>query len=61
MKLVDNKTLKEICKMGQGNDCCRYIICGADGIECGKGTEFQLAIDANVSKMTAKGDNCKGL
>lgn len=61
MQLSD-KMLKETCKLGQGNDCCRYIIADPEkGIVCAKKTPLKETIDANVHHMTAKADNCEGV
>ena len=57
---MDDKILKDICKMGQGADCCRYITVGPDGFECAKGTTLQATLDQRVGIMVAKGDNCDG-
>ena len=53
---------KDICKIGQGEVCCRYLICGANGFECAKGTDTGRFLDSRVTKgtITAKGDNCEG-
>jgi len=60
--LIPDETLTEVCKMGQGEECCRYIIVDPDeGIVCGKGTPLQPTLDANVKTMIAQGDNCEGL
>ena len=58
---IPNKTLQDICKIGQGADCCRYVLCGPSGFECCKLTKSKESIDNNIDTMTAKGDNCKGL
>ena len=60
-KNISNETLKNVCKIGQGANCCRYILCGQNGFECGKLTKLKESIDKRVNIMTAKGDNCKGL
>jgi hypothetical protein len=53
--------LTDVCKIGRGDDCCRYISAGRDGIKCGKDDPGLKAIfDRQVEKMTAKGDNCDG-
>ena len=54
--------LNQVCKIGQGNECCRYIIAGSQGIGCAKHTELNKVIDAkvNAGEMTAQGDNCAG-
>lgn len=56
-----NIHIKEICKIGQGNECCRYLIIG-NGFECAKGTDLQQHLDLRVKTLsiTARGDNCNG-
>lgn len=49
-----------VCKMGQGEKCCRYLMFGYQ-FSCAKHTELKPVIDARVMKMTAQGDNCPGL
>ena len=51
--------LKSICKIGQGKECCRYILIGKDGFECAKNTSLQKNLDDRVEQMNAQGDNCK--
>lgn len=58
---INDETLKNICKLGQKEKCCRYILCTPNGFECGKNTSLKSTIDENVNNMTAKGDNCNGL
>lgn len=58
---IPSETLKNVCKIGQGKDCCRYILFTSSGFECGKSTSLKETIDEGVDKMIAKGDNCKGL
>ena len=35
MKLTD-KQARHICKVGQGKDCCAFLMMGPRGWECGK-------------------------
>lgn len=59
---VDDQRLAQICKMGQGEDCCRYLLVHPDdGIICAKLTDWAPIIDARVYQMNAKSDNCAGL
>lgn len=51
----------DVCKMGQGVDCCRYLICGGNGFECTKTTSLKDIIDTRVNQMNAKSDNCGGV
>lgn len=51
-----------VCKMGQGEECCRYLVM-APGFSCAKKTSLAGTIDTRVflEQMTARGDNCEGL
>lgn len=51
------------CKIGQGNDTCRYLFFGPDGFGCGKHTELRQIVDRRVmlETMVARGDNCPGI
>lgn len=53
--------VKDTCKIGQGHDCCRYLVCGADGFECQKLGALKGVIDSRVQYMTAQADNCEGV
>lgn len=60
---IDKTTLKDVCKIGEGADCCRYITCGSNGFECAKHTALKGELDARVASglFTAISDNCEGL
>jgi hypothetical protein len=52
-----------VCKIGQGNDCCRYLAMGSGGFECLKmHLIIRLDLDKRVENQTivARGDNCEG-
>lgn len=57
-----NKHIKEVCKIGQGKECCRYLVMGARGFECVKYSEMATVLDLRVETDTivAQGDNCEG-
>lgn len=63
MELKDNKKHWEtVCKIGQGADCCKYLVMGK-GFECMKeDPENKKVIDDNwaVTPHVAQGDNCEG-
>jgi len=61
--IIPNNMLNEVCKMGQGKDCCRYMFVDGDGIQCGKFTFIKEIVDKKVdaNAMLAQGDNCDGL
>jgi len=61
MLKISEKHLKEVCKIGQGAECCRYIVLG-DALECSKGTAVGGLLDRRARKgeTTAQGDNCDG-
>lgn len=62
MEEIDKSHLNRVCRMGEGKNCCRYIIAHPDyGIVCAKdGSTLQQMLDARVASMTAQGDNCPG-
>ena len=57
-----NAHVKNVCKIGQGHDCCRYMVISASGFECVKNTDLKAYLDARVlmETMVARGDNCLG-
>lgn len=55
--------LYDVCKIGQGRDCCRYIIGDGKGLHCAKlAVSLKEEIDRRVlfNAMTARADNCAG-
>lgn len=61
--LLDSQQhIENICKIGQGEECCRYLLCGPNGFECAKHSKLKNIIDqrANSNLMAAKGNNCEG-
>ncbi len=57
--ITNDKYVMDVCKMGQGGNCCRYLAMGK-GWECLKESSAKSTIDARVKNMTAQSDNCKG-
>lgn len=59
---MDDKFVEETCKPGTV-DCCRYLLMGGGGWECGKFTDFKDLLDVRVANNTirATGDNCPGV
>jgi hypothetical protein len=57
-----NEHIKNVCKIGQRKDCCRYLAVGPDGFECLKHSDLKDHLDQRVANntMTAQGDNCDG-
>ena len=57
-----NEQVKNVCKAGQGNACCRYLVIGIHGFECVKQTDMREYLDARVAMetMVARADNCPG-
>jgi hypothetical protein len=55
--------VKNVCQLGKGNSCCRYLVIGPKGLECVKNIiEMKEHLDdrVNAEKMVARGDNCDG-
>jgi hypothetical protein len=52
----------DICKVGKGHACCRYLTMASDGWSCEKHTSLRETIDRRVlsRQMVARGDNCDG-
>lgn len=54
--------IKNICKIGQGNDCCRYLTMSPSGWNCEKHSGLKKILDSRATNktMVAQGDNCEG-
>lgn len=62
MGLIPKDHLNNICKIGQYEQCCRYITAGPEGICCEKlNNKMKHILDMRVHNMVAKGDNCQGV
>ncbi len=63
MNKIDDKDITEVCKLGQGEECCAYLILGSSGAKCAKGTMLAYNIELRLANgtMNAKGDNCEGM
>jgi len=57
-----NEVVKDVCKIGQGHMCCRYLVMGTRGFECVKHSAMATLLDNRVETetITARGDNCDG-
>lgn len=50
----------DVCKIGQKAACCKYLVMGHLGFECGKLIpEIKKELDRQKD-MVAKSDNCEG-
>lgn len=60
--MIPDSYIDATCKLGQGEECCAFLVAGMQGLECAKDTEFEDIIRARVAsgQFTAKGDNCPG-
>jgi hypothetical protein len=60
--IKDPEHVKNVCKIGQGPECCRYLLIDGNGPLCGKRTAVALEIDQRVLAGTysSVGDNCEG-
>lgn len=76
MKVLKKDYVDNTCKIGQGHNCCRYLLMGTGGFECGKLSDEPVRsmagdsalshkelMDKRVEKKTcvASGDNCDGI
>lgn len=57
-----NKNIRDVCKIGQGSLCCRYLTVGVNGFECEKKGALKSLLDhrVQINAIVAKGDNCDG-
>lgn len=64
MTLEENKDYqKNICQIGNGHQCCKYLVLGSKGFECMRDDPAnKKVIDSAwlITKHVAQGDNCKG-
>lgn len=60
--ILTSDHIKNVCKIGQGELTCSYLLMGADGYRCCKGTEIENIILQRLAAgtMKSKGDNCEG-
>jgi len=59
----DYDHIKNVCKLGKGVKCCKYLVGGAKGLECMRIDEAnKKVIDDNWNQVEhiAQGDNCRG-
>lgn len=64
MPLIPKPMLKAVCKIGQGADCCRYIVADGNGLACAKHVPElveQITVRVNAGAFIARSDNCEGL
>ena len=60
--MVSNQ-IKNVCKIGQGEKCCKYLVMGKNW-ECMKASkENKNVIDSNwaTTPHVSQGDNCEGI
>lgn len=56
--------VQNVCKIGQGSLCCKYLVVGGAGFECMKASPGNKAVIDKAwakSEQVAQGDNCAGV
>lgn len=58
----DDAYAKQVCKLGQGHETCRYLTMTGGGYSCEKNGRMHDLLDyrAKTGRMGARGDNCEG-
>lgn len=58
----DTEYAKTVCKIGMGEECCRYLTMASTGWSCEKHSDLKNYIDFRVrtNQMVSHGDNCEG-
>ena len=59
---IEFDKVTSICGLGKGEETCAFLVCGAGGFECAKGSVHETIIRNRLLMdfMKAKGDNCQG-
>ena|SRR5215471_9808507 len=59
-EIIPDKYVNEVCRVGAGAKCCRYLAIAEGGWHCAKHTVLQQTIDDRVKagEFNARGDNC---
>ena len=59
----DEQYVKEVCRLGQGEETCRYLAFGSEEWSCCKDTSMGRHIDERVENddFGSRGDNCEGM
>jgi hypothetical protein len=61
---LQGQWLRDVCRIGQGPHCCRYIVCDAGGFDCARhmpDLAGQINARAEAQTMNARAINCPGL
>lgn len=60
---ISRDWLRDVCKIGKGASCCRYVAVGEQGFRCLKGTRLQSLLDKKAvdKEIVAQSNNCAGL
>lgn len=61
-KFPEHEHITNVCRIGQGAACCRYLTMSTQGWGCEKHTALKRTLDrrVEVGEMNARGDNCEG-
>lgn len=61
MEIMDDY-VRKVCKLGQGENACSFLMPYLDIFECAKGTVAERLINKRreEGRIKAKGDNCEG-
>ena len=55
---LENEEPKETCKLGQGESCCAFLVCGTNGFECWR---MNYPSNTTIFNRLEKGEmNAKG-
>lgn len=50
---TDMEHIRSVCKIGQGKNCCRYLVLDKKGFECAKESDtLKIMIDRTAHTMT---------
>lgn len=60
--VLDMDRVRELCRIGQADRCCIFLVASPRGFECAKGSSLEAVLLArrDAGTMVARGDNCDG-
>lgn len=59
---IEPQHIEDVCRIGQGSECCRYLVMRERFVCAKDDLSLRGTIDARFAagKMNAQGDNCSG-
>ena len=59
--IIPTRDRVDVCRMGEGNKCCKFVTLSPKGIICLKGTQAGKELLLREHPGNRWSDNCKGI